>query len=185
MNRRDLLELIGAASVVPILAPLAPERRLSMGRAVHARLAGRELRTLSPQQNAVVTRLAEIIIPETDTPGATTAKVNEFVDLLLTEWYSTTDRDQFLAGLADIDARGVQAHGAGFADLGAEHQIAIVRSLDGERGPDGSGESAFRTLKGLTVYGYFTSEIVVKDVLKNQLIPGRFDGCVEEPAHGR
>jgi len=39
--------------------------------------------TLSAQENELVSVIAELIIPETDTPGAGAARVNEFIDLIL------------------------------------------------------------------------------------------------------
>jgi hypothetical protein len=45
-------------------------------------------------------------------------------------------------------------------------------------GAEGSAEDAFATLKDLTIYGYFTSEVVMKDVSHHEVIPGRFDGCI-------
>jgi hypothetical protein len=178
MHRRELLRVMGAAAVVPVLAPLSPDIQLAIGRALHVRLPGRVLQSLDAHQDATVTRIAEMIIPETDTVGASSVKVHEFVDLLLTEWYSPEQRDRFLTGLADIDARSRQVHGAAFVDLSAGDQNAMLFALDGaEKGP-GSAEDAVKTLKQLTIYGYFTSEIVMKDVLHHQIIPGRHDGCV-------
>lgn len=178
MHRRELVRILGGAAVAPILAPLSPDQRLAVGRAVHARLAGRHLRTLDARQNALVTRVAEMIIPETDTPGATSVKVNEFIDLLLTEWYPVAERDRLLAGLAAIDARAQQLRGAAFVDLAATDQAAVIESLDGVKGTHGSAEDGFTTLKGLTVYGYFTAEVVAKDVMHTKVIPGRDGGCV-------
>jgi hypothetical protein len=45
------------------------------------------------------------------------------------------------------------------------------------KGERGSAEAEFGRLKSLVIYGYFTSERVVKDVTRNPIIPGRFDGC--------
>lgn len=176
MNRRDLLHLLGATAAVPLLGPLSPERRLAVGRDLHRRL-GQSLRVLSAHQDATVTRIAELIIPETDTPGAAAVGVNRFIDLLLAEWYDEDDRDSLLAGLAAIDARSRRLHGAPFVDMPDDQQTALLRMLD-SGGGDGSAEDAFATLKDLTVYGYFTSEVVIKDVLRTPVIPGRFDGCV-------
>lgn len=161
-----------------MLAPLSPETRLAIGRAIHGRLAGRALRSLDAHQNATVTAIAEMILPETDTSGATTVKVNEFIDVLLTEWYQAPERDEFLAGLAAIDARSREAHGAAFVNLAPPDQTALLQSLDGVEGRDGSAEQAFARLKDLTIYGYFTSERVMKDVIHTQVIPGRHDGCI-------
>ena len=53
------------------------------------------LRTLDSHQNATVTAIAEMIIPRTETAGATDVGVNQFIDLILTEWYSDEERDGF------------------------------------------------------------------------------------------
>ena len=77
-----------------------------MFQAVHEQLPEQPvLRTLNPQQNAMVTTISEIIIPQTDTPGAKAARVNEFIDLILTEWYDDEEKSIFMTGLTDVDTR--------------------------------------------------------------------------------
>ena len=61
-------------------------------------------RCSTPAQNKTVTTLAEIIIPQTDTAGATKAKVNEFIDAVLADAKPKTTQ-KFLDGLAWIDTR--------------------------------------------------------------------------------
>jgi hypothetical protein len=178
VNRREVLRILGGAAAVPALAPFPPEARLAIGRALHDRAAGRPLRTLNPRQHALLSRIADIIIPETDTPGAAAVGVDAFIDQLLTDWYEPADRDRLLAGLEDIDWRSRQVHGVAFGELAASDQALLLESLDGRRGAPGSAEHAVRTLKDLTVYGYFTSEVVMRDVLRHPVIPGRHDGCI-------
>jgi hypothetical protein len=182
MNRRQVLGYLGAAALAPMLAPLSAERRLEVGRALHARLAGlggaRGGRALSAFQQATVAEISEIIIPETDTPGAKSVRVDEFVDLLLAEWYSPEERDQFLAGLAEIDARSAQRFGHPFLDLSGPDRLAMLESLDGRFGEPGSAEATFSRLKGLTVYGWCTSEAISTNVIKVPVVPGRWDPCV-------
>ena len=177
MQRRDVLRLLGGAAL-PALLPLSPESRLQLARALHARLGTPARRTLSARQNALVSRVADMIIPATDTPGALAVRVPEFIDLLLSEWYDDAARSRFLGGLAALDARSRTEHNAAFADLAAADQAALLTALDGQHGAEGSAEEAFGTLKELVVYGYFTSETVMRDVLQTVILPGRFDGCV-------
>lgn len=178
MNRREVLRLLGGVAVVPMLGPLSAEDRLDLGRTLHARLASHTIGSLNPHQRKTVALIAELILPESDTPGATTAKVPEFIDLMLAEWFRPTERDRFLTGLTDLDARGRRTYGGVFLDLRAREQGIMLTGLDGVVGAEGSAEDAFTTLKDLTVYGYFTSEVVMKEVIRHPLIPGRFDGCV-------
>src|SRR6478735_7300224 len=115
MQRRELLQVVGAVVLTPLLAPLSAEQRLEMGRAIHARLGALSLRVLTPQQNAAVVAVAEGIIPRTDTPGATDARVSEFVDLLLADYYNDDEKQRFLKGIDAIDAEAVALGGKSFA----------------------------------------------------------------------
>src|SRR5437868_8697899 len=97
LNRRDALRLMAGAAVLPVLS----RDLLALGREVQQQLSTTpgKLRTLNPHQNATVTTIAELIIPATDTPGAKGARVNEFIDLVLTDWSAEPDRNAFLSGV--------------------------------------------------------------------------------------
>ncbi|MEP6573475.1 MAG: gluconate 2-dehydrogenase subunit 3 family protein [Gemmatimonadota bacterium] len=182
MNRRQVLSYLGAAALAPLLAPLSAEKKLEIGQALHARLSGaarpRAGLALSANQREMVAEIAEIIIPETDTPGARSVHVDEFIDMLLAEWYSPEERDQFIAGLGEIDARAMQRSGHPFLELAPGDRIALLETLDGTAGQPGTAEGTFARLKNLTVYGWCTSKEVSTNVLKVEIIPGRYDGCV-------
>ena len=177
MDRREVLRILAGAAAIPMLGPLPPHLRLAFGRDLHRRARGQSLRTLTASQDALVTRIADLVIPETDTPGAASVGVTEFIDMLLTEWYLPADRERLLQALAAIDARSRAMMGGAFTELAPPDQTAMLEALD-VRGAEGSAEDGFATIKDLTVYGYFTSEAVVKDVLRYPIIPGRHDGCI-------
>src|SRR5213075_230029 len=118
MQRREVVRFLGAALALPFL-PRSAEAAIALGEQVHLRLVGEEVpfRTLNASQQALVTEIAEMIIPETDTPGATAVKVPQFIDLILTEWMSDAEKAAFLAGLADIDVQTVAMGSPRFVDL--------------------------------------------------------------------
>ena len=89
MHRRQLVQLLGSALAMPLL-PRSANAALDLAEKYHRRLSESEVpfRTLNPDQQKLVTMVSEMIIPETDTPGATSVKVPEFIDLLLSEWAS-------------------------------------------------------------------------------------------------
>lgn len=184
MRRRDLLEVLGAAAAVPLLGPLPPGARLDLARALHDRLRDAPgWRTLDPRQGALVAELAEAVIPATDTPGAKAVRVPEFIDQLLTDWYSPEERSHFLAGLDAIEARARERFGSGLLAVPPDQRAPFLTELDTAQGEPGSAEAAFRQVKSLTVYGYFTSREVMQDVLHYEVIPGQFVGCA--PLEGR
>jgi glucoside 3-dehydrogenase (cytochrome c) hitch-hiker subunit len=184
MNRREALLALGGAAV--LADPL-----LAAGRTLHARLgSGQVLKVLDPHQNATVVNIAEMIIPATDTPGATAAKVNEFVDLALGEWFDADERKRFLDGLAEVDARSNKRFGKDFTACTPEQQAEMLQLLDAEvaalRDADKQGthreaspsQTFFGNMKRVTLLAYFTSEVGQTEELHNPIIPGRYDGCV-------
>src|SRR5881398_2100555 len=123
-------------------------------------------RTLSPAQLELVATVAEHIIPETDTPGACAAGVHRFVDTLLSDHYPTPERDRFVAGLADVDARARSGHGKTFVECTADQQVALLTELDEAAfpavridSPRTSDTWFFRRMKELTLVGYYTSQV--------------------------
>ncbi|MGA9039857.1 MAG: gluconate 2-dehydrogenase subunit 3 family protein [Terriglobales bacterium] len=183
MKRRDALKLLAATAALPLLSRDA----FSLFRAIHQELPSiPALKTLNPHQNATVTTISELIIPQTDTPGAKAARVNEFIDLILTDWYDDDQRSAFLAGLADVDARSQSLFGKGFVSVSPDQQTQILTTLDQQMAPEKRfffdlenlpKENFFASIKQLTLVGYYTSEIGFEQELHQQIIPPRHAGC--------
>ncbi len=172
MRRRDLVRILTATALLPWV-PREAGAAVAFGRRAHRTARSTDLEALSPAEAALVTAISDLIIPRTDTPGASDVGVTAFVDHLLAQWYEKAERDGFIAGLYDLEARAV----TGFTELSVDRQVALLTTLDGVAGRPGSAEAMFATLKSLTVYGYFTAEQVVKEITRDPIIPGRFDGC--------
>ena len=177
MQRREVVRFLGAALALPFL-PRGAEAAIQLGERLHARLGDVPFRTLNPAQQALVTNIAEMIIPETDTPGATSVKVPEFIDLILTEWASDDERATFLAGLGDIDARASTMGQSRFVDLTPARKTELLTLLDAANSDKSGAGLALARLKALTVYGYFTSKPVEQDILKVQMYFNGYQGNV-------
>jgi hypothetical protein len=191
MERRQALRLLASA----IALPLIPGELFAVLHEARAAVdSGGALQTLNAKQNATVIRMAEMILPETDTPGASTARVSEFIDLIVTEWYNQEERQRFLDGLANVDAVSQKSLGKNFTECAEAEQIKILTALDqamaseaetlkskpkGPRmEPAEPTHNFFHLFKQLTLTGYFTSEVGEKQALHFQMIPGHYDGCV-------
>jgi hypothetical protein len=185
MERRDVLKLLASAAVLPALSLDA----VAFLQSVHAQVAAAPgLKTLSPQQDATVTAIAELIIPQTDTAGAKAMKVNEFIDLILTDWYDEVTTKRFLAGLSDVDRRSKKLYGKKFVACNEAQQMELLKVLDAEamiarKEEAGSSSTAlaplnfFGMIKKLTLIGYYTSEAGFKDELHRTIIPASHSGC--------
>ena len=201
MHRRDLLKIISMGAALPALTP----DLLAMMQDAHP-ASGYTPKTLTPHQNETLVVMTDLIIPVTDTPGAKAAKVNEFIDVVLTGWATEAERTRFLTDLDAVDKRTNLLFGKNFVALTVPQQEDVLRALDEETSiarykekllnPTGEEEdddahysqlndSFFEVLKRLTLTGYYTSEIGFTQELKEKIIPGAFHGCTPLPAENK
>lgn len=186
MHRREILRLLTAAALSPLSTEILVAAR--QARAETGSTAG--LRTLNEHQDATVTTMAEAIIPETDTPGAKVAKVNEFIDLMLTEWFGREEAAVFLQGLARVDEESRKHFGTDFSTAKPQQQNEMLKQLDdaaakfalahkaaAQTSAAAPQENFFYTFKRLTLVGYYTSEIGFKKELGKSVIPPSHAGC--------
>lgn len=196
LDRRQALRTLAFGGIGAVAAPAWAETLAEIARehADHAHTAVPAAAEAAPwapkvfdaHQNETVVVLSELIIPQTDTPGAKAAKVNEFVDLVLSD-ASESDRKQFLKGLAWMDARSQELFGTDFVSAAPEQQTAlltIVASPKNKAFEDQVGIDFFNAIKGLTITGYYTSEIGMKQELGDdgQLFFLEYPGCTH-PQH--
>ncbi len=196
MNRRDVLRMLTAGAVLPAMTP----ELFAFYRQAHPD-GSYSLRTLNPHQNDTVVAMIDQIIPATDTPGAKAARVNEFIDVILTEWATDEERRNFLDGLADVDKQSNELFGKDFAAASASQQLTLLRSMDdavsiartemrrrASNTPDEERDTQlkgkfFVVFKNITLHGYYTSEVAFTKELNLEIIPGSFHGCAAVPAN--
>jgi glucoside 3-dehydrogenase (cytochrome c) hitch-hiker subunit len=196
LDRRQALRTLAFGGIGAVAAPAWAEALATIARDhadhTHAALAAAaEAAPWAPKvfnahQNETVVLLSEMIIPQTDTPGAKAAKVNEFIDLVLDD-ANEAERKQFLNGLAWMDGRSQELFGTDFVSAAPEQQTAlltIVASPKNKAFEDQVGTEFFKAIKALTITGYYTSEIGMKQELGDdgQLFFLEYPGCTH-PQH--
>lgn len=164
--------------------------------------ASSEVFSLSDDYKTLVAEIAEIIIPKTDTPGAKEAGVGPFIETMIKDCYSNAQGSHFIKGLEMVTEKA-KAAGGSFVSLEPAKQISILKEMEaeGKKEAEGLAEKAkqidpetgkvkeeskeneplvpfFNLMKELTLFGYFTSEIGMKQELDYQPIPGKFEGCI-------
>lgn len=162
MERRDLLRALGSAAALTLLPgeAAAAWARVASGSRVGSALSAAKL--------ARIAAIADMILPRTDTPGATDVGVPAFVDVIVSEQYSDEERALFITHLDAIDPAALHA----------------LDSIESQAERSRQPARTYWRLKSLIVHGYFSSERVMKDVLKVQVQPGRFDGAYPMPVKG-
>jgi hypothetical protein len=171
MERRELLRTLASAAALTALSPdktLAAWSRVASGIPLSNELSKAHL--------ALVRAIADTIIPRTGTPGANDVGVHKFVNVIVNEYLTDAERVAGLAGLDAIDARARTESNVAFVELSGEKRSVMIDSFEkGDRNVEPS--RTYWQLKGLIVHGYFTSEPVMRDVLKVSVMPGKFEGA--------
>ena len=121
----------------------------------------------------LVSRISDLIIPNTGSPGAVAAGVPQYIDMVVAKNHGMQER--FRAGLPMF--------GADFLAKTEADQLAILTPLceeaDAGRTPSGSLAALFHDLKNLTCDGYYTSQAgLVQDLgYAGNMAMGSFPGC--------
>jgi hypothetical protein len=189
LNRREALRLLAAGAAFP----LTPRSLLALREARVLLGEAATPRTLNAHQFATVKRIADMILPRTETPGAADVGATEFIDLILTEWYGEEERSRFLSGLADIDTRSLGLFAKNFVECSSAQQSEILTALGeklledadatrdlprvGRAGRSAPPGNFYGMLRRLTLTAYYTSEAGATSELKFEMIPDHYDGC--------
>ncbi len=136
-------------------------------------------------QLALVATISELIIPTDDhSPGAIAAEVPEFTDLMVSE-SSAEIKKTWTDGLAAMDRLSQDRNGVPFNKATKDQQIAILTEISrNEMNPKTPEEKFFKTIKNMTIDGYYTSKIGIHQELqyKGNTYLKEFKGCTH-PEH--
>jgi hypothetical protein len=169
MNRREAVIVLSALFGTTLFGA----HRLLAG-AINNSISGPEL--FDSESVKLLDALGETILPATpDSGGAQAAKIGEFINEMVRDFYSEEERATFTAGLREVATRGEsQPDVPGFLEMTEAERHSFL--LGFERATP--VPEFYRMLKQLTLWGYFTSEIGMTQALNHVAIPGRFEGCI-------
>lgn len=107
----------------------------------------------SASEFALVSRVADLIIPQTDTPGAVGAGVPAYIDYVVGS--NKKFQKLFRTGFEWLQSKN-------FLSLTEQQQVALLTPLaeaEGREGDQTPIEEFWRAIKGMTADGYYTSKI--------------------------
>jgi hypothetical protein len=172
IDRRDALAGIAAMFGASMYAPLA---RALASDTTPISSGPPSVAVFTPQQRALMTALSERVMPTTDTPGAITAGVPEFIEKLLADWAAPEERTPIIAGLDAIEVRSRADYKVAAALATPEQQDALLTLAMEDKLP--GGKDFFEKFRQLVITGYFTSEVGITKERKYLPVPGRYDGA--------
>ena len=164
MKRRTVLKIVGLGAIAP-----AEWASVAQGRALAWSAKDYQLRFFTKDENLLVDKLAEMIIPADEhSPGAHAAQVSLFADLMVATG-SDAAKTEWRNGLRLIQEEA--AH--------SSLEAALAKAARHEGDPQTHLERFFKTLKEMTVNGYYTSAIGIHQDMQYQgnTYLASFPGC--------
>jgi hypothetical protein len=184
-SRRTALIKIATAATSAALAPLLAETPEAAEHHLHEMLDQTTPPALGPAYFSqadweTISKLADLIIPRTDTAGAVDAGVPHWIDYHVAK--EPALQEKFKQGLAYLAEQAHTVNGSSFTALTEAQQNAILQALSTDTDTAKSG--FFKTVKDLTIDGYYSSEQgLVKELdFKGNTFRASFPGCTH-PEH--
>jgi len=184
-SRRSALIRIASAATSAAIAPLladTPEAEHHLHEMLDQTGApiAKEPVYFSQADWETVSKLADLMIPRTDTPGAVDAGVPHWIGRRVEA--NPALQERFKQGLAYLAEEAHTLNGSSFAALTEQQQTAILQALSTDT--DTAKNGFFRMVKDLTIDGYYSSEAgLVKELdFKGNTFRAGFPGCTH-PEH--
>jgi gluconate 2-dehydrogenase subunit 3-like protein len=173
-DRREALKIIGAIGSTCAF-PFSADELYGQ----HAHPAQAEAALPAPRHFAAgdfktVSRIADLIIPPTDTPGAIAAGVPQYIDMVVGS--SQQHQQTFREGLARIESAARDRFGKAFIELTESQQVELLTPLSIAE------DKFFEAIKGMTADGYYTSRIGLTQELgfTGGAVLAQFPDCTHE-----
>lgn len=141
------------------------------------------------EEALLISRLVDILLPRTATPGALDVNVDRFMDLVFAKTLSAPEQDQLRKELAVFNTSCKADFGDSFVNLSLEDQQKVL-TLAEQNAPTFNGSvwgtavgkqkdvGFYRRTKAMAIWAYFSSEKIGKEVLAYDPIPGAYNGCL-------
>lgn len=123
-------------------------------------------------------RLAEIsetIIPKTAIPGAKDVYAHLFILKMVDDCYEPEKQEQFVTGLKNIDGLSKKRYSSSFVNSTPAQREGLLAQLEKTKKGDAFYDF-YQMTKALTIQGFLQSKYVLTNVLKYELVPGRYNG---------
>ncbi len=145
----------------------------------------------NPQQAATISAITETILPKTNTsPGATEIGVPQFIDKMIAQLLNSSEQQKMKDGLREFETTCKNKYETSFIDLSDTQKEKFLTEQDEQSPafpismwgimlePNPKPVTFFRSIKSLTLMGYFTSEKIGKEYLVYDPVPGQYLGCI-------
>lgn len=129
---------------------------------------------IDEEDEILLAELVDALIPPSDTPGGKELLLHLFVLKMVDDCHTPDDQKIFTAGLTSFSACAEEIMGKDFMQLEQERRIAFLEAID--EISDEDVKRFYAMAKHRTIQGYLNSKYVMANLIKYELVPGRYNG---------
>lgn len=171
MNRRDIIKYTALATGAAISTPILSSLLVGCQSETAATSAVENLAFFSGSEMELVKKMADLILPKTDSPAATEVGVPAMIDHMVGNVYSEAERSAYkneFAALTNLLGKAKDA------DL-----LALVNQLNAkDTALPEEANNAFLALKQQTIAYYLSSKEIGMNYLSYLPVPGEYEACI-------
>jgi hypothetical protein len=187
MNRRDSLKNISSLLGIVITGTSAASIMVACKQ--KSNLPWQPL-AFEADTAAFVAELAETILPKTATPGAKDLAVPQFIDAIVKATFTEKDAKAFNEEITIFSEEIEQKFKKNFLDMTLNERLEALKPYDQNMPksgmsmwgitlePNAPAATTYKKLKGMTLWGFYTSEEIGTKVFRYVEVPGAFIPCV-------
>jgi len=174
MQRRDALKALLAISAAGALVACKADSNTGEGKAKKLSSSPK----LSVSEMALVSAVAQTIIPMTETAGAVEAGVPAVIQSLFTEWGDDNYCNYWRGGLDNLEQHFIKNGGQAFAKMSASQQANLLGKYDAQAYAEAGFDDFYKSMKSTIATAYYMSEPGATEELAYEAVPGEWRGCV-------
>ena len=172
MNRRTVFKNLAIASVGAWLLPacISDPKKVS--------LALNKLQ-VTEDEEALLAKIADVMIPETDTPGALAVKAHLFTLVMVDDCMNKEDQKKYLKGMRTFERTLNQVTGKNFSSASADERLEMLIAFESDlEQADNETQFFYRRTRAYILQGYTSSQHFLTHIRPYELVPGpNYNGC--------
>ncbi len=129
------------------------------------------------EDDLLLQAIVDTILPATDTPGAKDVGVHVLIQKLVQDCQPKSVQDSLSMGLMTTNAVAIGKYGKSFIDLNPEEKKYVLTSMSASEYHE--QKIFFNSIKRMTIDGYMKSEYALTNIIKWEMAPNRYLGCVQ------
>lgn len=196
MNRREAIRGLGLTFGYAISAPAVA----SILESCSKKESSWNAVFLDEAQQHYVNHLVDIILPKSDTPGGLDINLPQFIDMMFDEMLTSEEQeliregslvfsrrfeDKFGTDISNSNKGDIDTLFATYFKLSKEEELKIrqrqgqdISTVEASEIEDYKLYHYLIQIRKLSLFGYFTSEKIGKEVLNFDPIPGQYEPCI-------